>query len=260
MLGSLRCPDFRRRPVPVGGEAVYLPPVAIGGLTVGYLTAVRALHCLAAHPGLMIRQPLLAIGNPVAQCDYHAEAAAFRSRYLSEPVSGRGAAGRHLTKSAFLDALEAAIDDARCRAATLWLNADVAAAQEALARDFSLSAVIAAQAVSIWRKRHQQQLRSRVRQAVRQAVSMCEARRGQFECDWQGACGTGGCRFARGMLTRVLAPAGEGRVPRPANHVACGTGYSLTAAEQALEALQPFQVGVHVSDDDRARVKETAAA
>ena len=55
----------------------------------------------------MVRQPLQRAGHPLADCDYHAIAAPYKSVIvLPDRQYGRGAAGRPSTKTAFMLALE----------------------------------------------------------------------------------------------------------------------------------------------------------
>jgi hypothetical protein len=52
--------------------------LAIGGVTVSATEAREALTVLQESKGVMIRQPLLRAGNPLADMDYHAIADAER--------------------------------------------------------------------------------------------------------------------------------------------------------------------------------------
>jgi len=63
----------------------------------------------------MVRQPLQRIASPLAECDYHAVAAPYKSQFrlmFTDP-GGRGAAGRHITKRAFCFALSLLVNAAR---------------------------------------------------------------------------------------------------------------------------------------------------
>jgi hypothetical protein len=204
---------------------------------------------------MMVRQPLVAIGSPLAQCDYHSAAAPWRSRYLSVPVQGRGAAGRHLTKSAFMDCLASMLEKASLEELRQRQSFLIGGMRSAMARDYALPAAIASAASSLWRRDYQQRLRAQLRSAARQATAACEAKRGQYACALEGACGTGSCRFARGVMAAITVPAGEGRVPRPGNHQD-PHGYSLAQALAALEAAQPMRIGVRVSDGDAGQATE----
>jgi hypothetical protein len=81
-------------------------PMVVGGIScTGEITAY-SLTVLREAPGLMIRQPLLKAGSPLARCDYHSVAAPYRAAYVTLEATGRrGAAGRHIAKLAFCQAL-----------------------------------------------------------------------------------------------------------------------------------------------------------
>ena len=55
--------------------------LTIGGMTVPARTAQEALAVLRESRGVMIRQPLLRAGNPLADMDYHAIAAEEREQF-----------------------------------------------------------------------------------------------------------------------------------------------------------------------------------
>ncbi len=55
--------------------------LTIGGVTVPVVAAREALTILREAPGVMIRQPLLRAGNPLAAMDYHATASAERELF-----------------------------------------------------------------------------------------------------------------------------------------------------------------------------------
>lgn len=63
--------------------------LTIGGVTVSAAVAREALAVLRDAPGVMIRQPLLHEGNPLAAMDYHAIAAAERE-FFPELVLSHG--------------------------------------------------------------------------------------------------------------------------------------------------------------------------
>jgi hypothetical protein len=81
-------------------------PMVVGGIAcTGGITA-QSLGVLRGAPGLMIRQPLMKAGSPLARCDYHSVAAPYRPFFTALEATGRrGAAGRHIAKLAFCQAL-----------------------------------------------------------------------------------------------------------------------------------------------------------
>lgn len=83
-------------------------PLVVGGAACTASDTAWSLTILLSAPGLMIRQPLLKAGSPLASCDYHTVAAPYRARFtvISADVPlRRGAAGRHIAKQAFCAAL-----------------------------------------------------------------------------------------------------------------------------------------------------------
>lgn len=97
------------------GSTAYLRfPAEVGGVPCVVGDVAGALDCLAAAPGIMVRQPLARHGSPLADCDYHREAAPYRDYFAASlDRAGRGAAGRHITKLAFCYALELVVVAAR---------------------------------------------------------------------------------------------------------------------------------------------------
>lgn len=193
------------------GYAIY---VTVGGVQVTTTQTGLALDILKSSKGMMVRQPLQRAGNPLALCDYHAAAAPYRDR-VALPMQGRGAAGRHLTKSAFILALEDVIASAAAGEPFSALLADTATA---FALDASYSVSIARAAVGILEARHKTELRQRLMSASQAAVRQCDSAAGQFTCSLATACGTGACRFAAAGLGFIGTPASEGRATRPLNH------------------------------------------
>ena len=184
---------------------------------------------------------LRAAGSPLADCDYFAVAAPHLAAARRLPKTGRiGAAGRHVTKIAFL----AAVEQVLARA----LEAELASWASALATDERYAAAIARDAVTIRQRAHAAGIRSAVRSAVARAVSACNARRGEFTCSESSACGTGSCRFAAAPYAALDAPAPPGRVIRPWNHASSGEGFSADAAADQLAQLRPWRAGVPVAD------------
>ena len=99
-------PDFL---LAFAGPPLAACPMVVGGISCTAGAAAGALTVLLSAPGLMIRQPLLKAGSPLARCDYHAVAAPYRAVVIRAGelagASGRGAAGRHIAKTAFCTAL-----------------------------------------------------------------------------------------------------------------------------------------------------------
>jgi len=130
-------------------------PMVVGGISCAASVTAHALTVLAAAPGLMIRQPLQRARNILAECDYHAEAAPYRSRFCqdAQPQSrGRGAAGRHIAKMAFCAALTGKLtvlaDDPLFRWDTL-----TAVAWEAFGSDWGYACQLAAAGAMVRRER-----------------------------------------------------------------------------------------------------------
>ena len=230
----------------------------IGGVPVTREQAESALDVLRSSSGMMVRQPLQRAGNPLAYCDYHAAAAPYRLHASEVPAAGRGAAGRHLTKPAFVIAVESVLAEERdqeqrqaeleravSRLRCAVLPAQVERAMSAFVSDYSYTAAMAAAAVAVLRKRHQAGQRALLRAASQAAVSACARQDGMFQCRAAAPCGTGDCRLARGVLAQ-LAPPPE--VPprgmtlaRPANHVTGGR-FSPDSMLPGLLERQPWTV------------------
>jgi hypothetical protein len=232
----------------------------IGGICVSQEQAVHALDVLRESPGMMVRQPLQRAGNPLAACDYHAAAAPYRSRPQDVPAAGRGAAGRHLTKPAFVLAVETALaldrqaDErkAELERAVAALQPpvsreDVDAAMAAFAVDCSYVTSMANNAVAVLRKRYAAGRRVALRAASQAAVALCSSRPGAFRCAAVAPCGTGDCRLARGVLAGLDVPAArEARGPalaRPGNHVAAGDRFAPDVMLDSLLERQPWSAG-----------------
>lgn len=227
--------------------------VIVGGQPVTCAQAADALAALEAASGTMVRQVLTAAGSPLAACDYHAAAGPYLARCLAAAACGhgRGAAGRPVTKMAFMAALRDALDGALAAEPARHFAADLARARAAFSADSGYAAAMAKAAVAVAAREHAAVLRTRVNSAVSRALSACGARSGQFTCAAVAACGTGDCRFAgpgldSGSVPGMAVPAGAGRLPRPANHCSAspagGSGFSPAAALAALEAAVPFAV------------------
>jgi hypothetical protein len=233
--------------------------VIVGGVAVTIQQAEEALEVLRASSGMMVRQPLQRAGSPLAACDYHAASAPFRQRPADVAARGRGAAGRHLTKPAFVLAVESLLAEERSReqraaelesaVARLAVPVPREQVEEALAAftaDHSYAVTIAGAAVAVLRKRHVAVLRSSLRLAAREAVTACERSSGEFRCAAAAPCGTGDCRLARGVLTGLAIPE-EAAGPRsmtlsrPPNHVAAGTRFSPDGMLLSLLERRPWR-------------------
>ena len=208
----------------------------VGGITVTGTQAAEALHVLRKSRGMMVRQPLTRAMHPLSRCDYHRVAGPYKER-VCLPKAGRGAAGRHLTKTAFCLALEDIIAQAAQGAQFSDLLAEAALA---FATDHSYGVAMAKAAVLALEQRHRSDLRASLTEASRAAVAQCAARDGKFSCSWQGACGTGECRFARGIFRSITGTSESGRTPRPANHE--GSAFDLTAGMAELARLRPLDL------------------
>lgn len=114
-------------------------PVVLGGVAVTVAEAVRAAAVLSASRTSAVHPVLARAGSPLAACDYRAVAAPFLPSHRQRSLTGRsGAAGRHLVKDAFIDAVAAAVEDARRR--------DIDLALRTLGSDERYAAAIAASA------------------------------------------------------------------------------------------------------------------
>jgi hypothetical protein len=226
--------------------------LTVGGAAVTYAEALRAAQVLRASRTSAIAPVLRAAGSPLAGCDYFAAAAPFLDAARQAPKTGRaGAAGRHVTKNAFLAALGLAMAVAR--------EQDLAAALEAFASDERYAVAIARDAVALRERAYAAGVRSSVRAAVARAVASCGAAEGRFTCDEQTACGTGACRFAAPACRAVTVPAAPGRFARPANHVRAGEPFTEAGAAAQLAAAGSAGHGVQVWDSDALAAGERAA-
>ncbi len=166
-------------------------------------------------------------------------------------TGGIGPRGRHVHKSAFALAVEAAVAQV--------VRAEEAAALRAMAEDERYAAAMAADAVALRQRAHAGAIRSRVRSAVTGALQRCRAL--AVPCELTAACGTGQCPFAPPELrgaSGVQAP--PGRIPRPGGHYYPGQGFSDSAAAAWLVEEQPWQASVCVSDTELASSADEAAA
>jgi hypothetical protein len=218
-------------------------PVRIGGVTVTYTQAQQAGTVLTASRTSAIAPVLRAAGNPLAACDYFAAAAPYLEEARQAPKTGRaGAAGRHVTKAAFLAALTAAMRQAQ--------DAELSRALSAFGCDERYAAAMAREAVTLRSRAHASSVRSQVRRAVQAALAACHAQAGQFSCAVAAACGTGACRFAAPALREVTAVAAPGKLERPGNHAEAGQGFSDVAVVAAVLDARPYRVSVPVRDED----------
>jgi predicted peroxiredoxin len=236
-------------------EAVYVPEVpekfpildedevylVIGGIMTSVTVVSEAHDILLASPGLMVRQPLAHGHNPLALCDYHAEAAPYRDQYYhSLTFKGRGAAGRPATKQAFMHALLVRITSAMRDAPLLAQMPLAAEAYAAMRTDVSYVMAMSKMAVAVLSRQHAWKLRSELRQAQQEAMAKCQQQAGEFTCDSKSACGTGTCRFSCGIYQTITTSAGDGKTARPANHR--GGPFSSDNALAELEEKRPFTV------------------
>jgi hypothetical protein len=214
----------------------------VGGVTVTCADIVRASEILILSRTSAIAPVLRAAGSPLAACDYFAAAAPYIEQARRAPKTGRaGAAGRHVTKNAFLDALRAALVSAR--------TAETAEAMAAFAADERYATAMARDAVDARARAYDAAVRSALRAAVGRAVEACTAHPGLFRCAAATACGTGSCRFAAPPYLAVSAPAGPGRYVRPANHVRAGETFSEASAAVELTSPGPGR-SIEVWDAD----------
>jgi hypothetical protein len=215
--------------------------VEVGGVPVSCAQAAAAAEILLGSRTSAIAPVLRAAGHPLAGCDYFAAAAPYLARARAQPKTGRaGAAGRHVTKWAFLAAISGELSAARERELASW--------RAALATDERYAAAIARDAVAVRERVHLAGIRSSVRAAVTRAVAACSARAGEFTCAETGACGTGTCRFSQPPYRALDVPAGPGRMIRPRNHEQAGAGFSEAQAAAQLAEAVPWRAGVPVAD------------
>lgn len=223
---------------PVDSAEVFLP---VGGVMASVATVSEAHEILQESSGLMVRQPLAHYHNPLACCNYHAEAAPYREQvYLQLKHHGhRGASAPPTTKLAFMRALQVRSRSAMLSAPLVRAMPLIAEAYEAMAKDVAYVMSMSELAKSVLARQHSWRLRSELRQAQSEAMIECSGH--SFACESNSACGTGSCRFARGIYSDITSPAGPGKTPRPANHVE-GGAFSSDAALTELEILLPFHV------------------
>jgi hypothetical protein len=137
----------------------------VGGIFISVSVVHEAYEILSEAAGLMVRQPLAHYKNPLARCDYHAEAAPYRTQvYLSLVHQGhRGASAPPTTKYAFMRALnvrsEAALRDAPLVRAMPF----VAEAYRAMASDYGYVTAMLTAATKIMAKQEQWKARAELR-------------------------------------------------------------------------------------------------
>lgn len=217
--------------------------VTVGGVRVPFAEALRAAEILRASRTSAIAPVLRSAGSPLAGCDYLAAAAPYLAAARAVPKTGRaGAAGRHVAKDAFLQAVALALAVAR--------EQDLADALEAFTSDERYAVAIARAAVDARERAYAAGVRSAVRSAVARAVAACGAVPGQFSCSAATACGTGCCRFAAPAYRAAAAPAAPGRFTRPANHTDAGRGFTEAGAATEIAARGGPARGVQVWDAD----------
>jgi hypothetical protein len=218
--------------------------VVVGGLPVTYAEALRAAEILLPSRTSAIAPVLRSAGSPLAGCDYFAAAAPYLDAARRAPKTGRaGAAGRHVTKNAFIEAVTLVLAVAR--------EQEVAAGLDAFAADERYATAIARDAVAARERAYLTGVRSSVRAAVTRAVAACGAAQGLFTCSEATACGTGACRFSAPAHRLATASAGAGKFVRPANHTEAGRGFTEAGAAAELAAAGGYRAGVQVWDTDR---------
>jgi hypothetical protein len=209
--------------------------VVIGGVTVAFADAEAAVEILVVSRTSAIMPVLRAAGNPLAGCDYFGVSAPYVEWAKYAPKTGRvGAGGRHVTKVAFVFALQHALEQAR--------REEVAAGIAAFAADERYAVAIAREAVGVRERARAAGVRAAARAAAVRAVSACCDQPGEFTCAERSACGSGGCRFAAPAYRLAAAPAGPGRFTRPPNHVRAGSSFTESAS-----AAQVLAGGGHVA-------------
>lgn len=223
---------------PVDVNEVFLP---IGGVMASVATVTEAHDILQESPGLMVRQPLARYGNPLSVCDYHSEAKPYRAMfYVKLSHQGhRGASAPPTTKLAFMQALAVRASVAIRTGPLVRAMPLVAEAYDAMAKDVAYVMAMSEMAKGILAKQHAWRLRSELRQAQSEAMIECAGH--TFVCESQSSCGTGSCRFAKGIYSDINALAGPGKTSRPANHAAGGT-FSSDPALIELGSKIPFRV------------------
>lgn len=214
--------------------------IKLGGVVTSFAEAARTAAVLASSRTSAIAPVLRASRSGLDGCDFFGAADPYLAAARALPLTGRsGAAGRHVTKIAFLAAVEAELDAAA--------REELGAALAALAGDERYATAMARDAVTLRERAHAAGIRSTVRAAVSRAVAACASAAG-FTCSLAVTCGTGPCRFAQGPYRSIAVPAGPGRIARPPNHVHAGTGFSEAAAAAALAQAWPWRAGVPVAD------------
>jgi hypothetical protein len=226
--------------------------VTVGGTRVTYAEALRAAEILRDSKTSAIAPVLRAAGSPLAGCDYFGAAAPYLAAARAAPKTGRaGAAGRHVTKNAFIESVTAALAAARAR--------ELAAALEAFGSDERYAVTIARAATEARERSYASGVRSAVRSAVGRAVTACGAAAGQFSCSAVTACGTGTCRFAVPAYRPATVVAAPGRFTRPANHAEAGRSFTEAGAAAEIAARGRPGLGVQVWDADALAAGNEAA-
>lgn len=226
--------------------------VTVGGVPVSFAEALQAAEILRDSRTSAIQPVLRAAGNPLAACDYFAAAAPYLVAARAAPKTGRaGAAGRHVTKNAFLEAIAMACSLAR--------EQEVADALAAFSSDERYAVAIARAATETRERAYVSGVRSSVRSAVTRAVAACGAAAGLFSCSAVTACGTGSCRFASPAYRPATVPAAPGRFTRPANHVQAGQPFTEAGAAAEIAARGGYGTGVQVWDSDALAAGDKAA-
>jgi len=240
--------------VPVAWPPVDGEQVTIGGLAVSYAEAVASAAVLAASRTSAIAPVLRAAGSPLASCDYLAAAEPYLAAARAAPKTGRaGAAGRHVTKTAFLAAVTEGLLRAR--------RAYYARALAAFASDERYASAMAADAVEVKRRGHAADVRRAAEGEVARAIAACAAT--TEPCGLDTPCGTGKCAFAPVWLAQVRVPAAPGgRLHRPAAHIEAGAAFSAAGAIAAAvaDASGKFRPLVTIRDAESVCAADRTAA
>jgi hypothetical protein len=134
-------PGFPETPLSWPGLADAV--VTIGGVAVTCETARQAALVLKASRTSAILPVLTRAGNPLAACDYRGVARPYLDSQRAMAKTGRsGAAGRHVTKGAFIAALAEHVGDVK--------ESDITSVLRAFASDERYAAAMAAE---VWRHR-----------------------------------------------------------------------------------------------------------
>jgi len=221
---------------PVAADEVFL---TVGGILVSASRVTEAHEILQESSVTMVRPPLVYYGNPLAFCDYRAEAEPYCEKFRASLMLHDQDAARPVVKYAFMHALTVRTQAAMRSAPLVRAMPLVAEAYEAMSRDFTYVTAMSKMATGILSKQHAWRLRSELHQAQNDAMIECAGH--TFACDSLSACGTGSCRFAHGVFADITVPAAPGKILRPVNHVT-GKMFAPDSGLADLEKLMPFSI------------------